>query len=91
MYLQSKFSPAPPDGMVLLFEEVWKLKRSTARTIFQMLILTLSFLFNGPIGVGTIIMVLLLGPVVGFLYPYVERYFLKMNNQHMNKSTNVEC
>lgn len=81
LYLQSKFSPAPPDGMILLLEEVWKLKRSVSRTLFSGAIVTLAFFFGGPIGIGTLIMVLLLGPIVAFFYPRMENFFHKMNRR----------
>lgn len=80
LYLQPKFSPAPPDGMILLLEEIWKIKRSTSRTLFSMAVVTLAFFFNGPIGIGTLIMVVSLGPVVAFFYPVMEKLFLRFSH-----------
>lgn len=79
LYLQAKFSPAPPDGMILLLEEIWKMNRSTSRTLFSLAVVTLGFLFSGPVGIGTFIMVVSLGPIVAFFYPKVEKLFIKLN------------
>lgn len=79
LYLQAKFSPAPPDGMILLLEEIWKMNRSTSRTLFSLAVVTLGFLFSGPVGSGTFIMVVSLGPIVAFFYPKVEKLFIKLN------------
>ena len=78
LYLQAKFSPAPPDGMILLLEEIWKMNRSTSRTLFSLAVVTLGFLFSGPVGIGTFIMVVSLGPIVAFFYPKVEKLFIKL-------------
>ncbi len=78
LYLQAKFSPAPPDGMILLLEEIWKMSRSTSRTLFSLAVVTLGFLFSGPVGIGTFIMVVSLGPIVAFFYPKVEKLFIKL-------------
>jgi uncharacterized protein len=78
LYLQAKFSPAPPDGMILLLEEIWKMNRSTSRTLFSLAVVTLGLLFSGPIGIGTFIMVVSLGPIVAFFYPKVEKLFFKL-------------
>lgn len=78
LYLQAKFSPAPPDGMILLLEEIWKMNRSTSRTLFSLAVVTLGLLFSGPVGIGTFIMVVSLGPIVAFFYPKVEKLFIKL-------------
>lgn len=80
LYLQAKFSPAPPDGMILLFEEIWKMKRAVSRTLFSAIVVTLAFLFSGPIGIGTLIMVVSLGPIVARFYPKMENLFLKLSD-----------
>lgn len=79
LYLQAKFSPAPPDGMILLLEEIWKMKRSTSRTLFSGVVVALAFLLSGPVGIGTLIIVVLLGPIVANLYPKMEKLLHKIN------------
>lgn len=79
LYLQAKFSPAPPDGIVLLLEEIWSMNRSTSRTLYSGIVVALAFFFDGPVGVGTLIMVVLLGPIVAHLYPRMEMLFDKIN------------
>ena len=75
LYLQAKFSPAPPDGMILLLEELFKMNRATSRTIFSGAVVVLAFFFSGPIGLGTLIMVVSLGPIVARFYPIMEKLF----------------
>lgn len=79
LYLQSQFPPAPPDGMVLLIEDVWQLHRAVSRTLFSTAIVLLAFLLGGPIGLGTLVMMVGLGPMVAFFYPKMELLFQKMN------------
>jgi len=78
LYLQAKFSPAPSDGMIILLEEIWHLKRQTSRTIFSAMIVLLAFFLSGPVGIGTLIMVVSLGPIVAFFYPRMEQLFLRL-------------
>ena len=84
LYLQAKFSPAPPDGMILLLEEIWKLKRAVSRTVFSGAVVILAFFFGGPIGIGTLIMVICLGPIVAFFYPRMESLLQKVNQQQLS-------
>ncbi|WP_338449809.1 YitT family protein [Niallia oryzisoli] len=84
LYLQAKFSPAPPDGMILLLEEVWHLKRQTSRTLFSATVVTLAFFFSGPIGVGTLIMVVSLGPIVAFFYPIMESLINRLYDNQLS-------
>jgi uncharacterized protein len=79
LYLQAKFPPAPPDGMILLLEEIFKMNRSSSRTLFSGAVVVLALIFGGPIGVGTIIMVVSLGPVVAYFYPRMEKLFHRVN------------
>lgn len=81
-YLQAKFSPAPPDGMILLLEEIWRLKRSVSRTVFSLIVLIFAFFFHGPIGFGTFIMVVSMGPVVALFYPFMEALFNRLNDRY---------
>ncbi|MBM4760959.1 DUF6198 family protein [Bacillus sp. B15-48] len=80
MYLQSKFSPSPPDAMMLLIHEYMKLKLSTSRTLFSVIIVVSAYLIGGPIGIGTWIMVFGMGPVIGYFYPSMEKYFKKLSD-----------
>ncbi|WP_102348455.1 YczE/YyaS/YitT family protein [Bacillus sp. Marseille-P3661] len=81
MYLQPKFSPAPPDGIQILIEEYFKIKLSTARTLFAVAVAVGALVFNGPIGIGTLIMVSTSGPIIGFMYPIAQRYYEQLNNK----------
>jgi len=72
--------------MTLLLEVTFKMIRSTSRTLFSVAVFTLSFIFGGPIGVGTIIMVISLGPVVTDFYPRMEELFHRINENNHRSS-----
>lgn len=82
VYLQPKFSPAPSDGIQILMEEYLKIKLSTTRTLFSIILAAAAFFFNGPLGIGTLIMILVLGPIIGALYPIFQNYFTKLSSHN---------
>ena len=75
LYLQAKFSPAPPDGMILLLEELFKMESCHFKDNLFGAVVVLAFFFSGPIGWGTLIMVVSLGPIVARFYPIMEKLF----------------
>lgn len=90
IYLQGKLSPSPPDGMMLLIHEYGKIKLSTARTIFSVILVVIAFILGGPISIGTIIITFGLGPVIGLFFPRMENLFVKCNKKFISKKEELD-
>lgn len=62
MYISARFGAGPRDGLVLGLSRVlrWSVRRT--RTGLEVLVLGLGFLLGGPVGVGTVVFAVLVGP-----------------------------
>lgn len=78
LYLQPKFAPAPIDVILVTVSETFKLSFGVAKTIIEGTILVFAFLVGGPIGIGTVIITLCIGPILQFFYPKVENLYNKV-------------
>ena len=72
-YLYAKFAPAPVDELMLVIRELTKISVLYSRTIQYAVFLVLAYLFNGPIGIGTIITLCFGGPILNYCMNLVER------------------
>lgn len=78
LYLQPKFAPAPIDVILVTVSETFKLSFGVTKTIIEGTILVFAFLVGGPIGIGTVIITLCIGPILQFFYPKVENLYRKV-------------
>lgn len=77
MYLQTKFPANPIDQLMISLNERFSLNLMVAKTIGEVVALLLAFMFQGPIGIGTIIITFLIGPIIQmFSRPIAARYDL---------------
>ncbi|MCM3442658.1 YitT family protein [Metabacillus halosaccharovorans] len=77
MYLQTKFPANPIDQLMISLHERFSLNFMVAKTIGEVVALILAFIFQGPIGIGTIIITFLIGPIIQmFSKPISARYDL---------------
>ncbi|WP_449538862.1 YczE/YyaS/YitT family protein [Ferdinandcohnia sp. Marseille-Q9671] len=77
IYLQAKFPLSPLDGLMLAISKRFKLKVGVAKTIAEATGLLLALLFGGPIGIGTLIVTVGIGPIIQFFFPYFEKLMLR--------------
>jgi uncharacterized protein len=77
IYLQAKFPASPMDTLMVAIHTRFGLNLRNSRIISEGFALTLAFLFKGDIGIGTILVTVLLGFVVQYLYPIFEQLFEK--------------
>jgi uncharacterized protein len=82
IYLQAKFPLIPIDQFMIVLKEKLKITLMTAKTIGEVLALILALAFNGPIGIGTIVITLLIGPFIQFFFPKFERLFKQISKIH---------
>ncbi len=72
-YLQGKFAVVPIDRLMMAIQFRTKVSLGVAKTIGEVSALVLAFLVGGPIGVGTIVVTLSIGPMIQLFFPYLER------------------
>ncbi|WP_096200491.1 YczE/YyaS/YitT family protein [Bacillus sp. FJAT-45350] len=72
-YLQANFAPIPMDRLMLIIRDLTKLNLFYSRGIMNIGFVILAFLFNGPIGIGTILITFFSGAVINFFMPYVVK------------------
>lgn len=60
-YLHTNFAPIPVDRLTLIIQELTRTNIFISRTFIYLLFLIMAMIFNGPIGVGTLLTVCLGG------------------------------
>ncbi|WNF36766.1 membrane protein [Bacillaceae bacterium IKA-2] len=73
-YLQGKFAIIPIDRLMMAIQTRLKVSLMVGKTIAEITALILAFIFGGPIGVGTIVVTLSIGPMIQSFFPYLERF-----------------
>lgn len=76
-YLQADFLPSPFDETMLVISQKFKLSLFVAKTILMTFFLILAFLFNGPVAIGTIIILIISGPIIGWAFPIMKALKIK--------------
>ncbi|EFI67880.1 YyaS [Lysinibacillus fusiformis ZC1] len=72
-YLHTNFAPIPVDRLTLIIKELTRKTVFFSRTLIYILFLMLAIIFNGPIGVGTLLTVFLGGYILHFFMPITGR------------------
>ncbi|CDQ20459.1 hypothetical protein SAMN05192559_105279 [Halobacillus karajensis] len=66
LYLQPKFSLNPVDGFMVALQKRFGFSLRTAKTLTEVFALVLAFALGGPIGIGTVIILVFIGPFIQF-------------------------
>lgn len=72
IYLQAHFAPVPIDKLMIAIHNRTGLNLMLSKTIGEVIALIAAWIFGGPIGVGTLLVTILIGPLVQLLYPRIE-------------------
>ncbi|ERN51225.1 membrane protein [Alkalihalophilus marmarensis] len=72
-YLQAKFAVIPIDRFMFVLQDLFKVKLMVAKTIGEVTALIAAFFAGGPIGVGTILVTFLIGPMIQYFFPKLEK------------------
>ena len=78
IYLQAKFPLIPIDNFMMALRERFGLNLMVAKTLGEVLALSAAFFFNGPIGIGTVIVTFAIGPLIQFFFPFFEKLLNKL-------------
>lgn len=71
-YLQSDFAPNPMDRSMIVLSKWTGWNVTFARALISIVLVVLSYLFDGAIGIGTLLNALFSGVMIGFFLPYVK-------------------
>lgn len=71
-YLQDNFAPIPMDRSMLVLNQLTGLNITYSRALISVFLVILAFMFNGPIGIGTLIITFFGGVFIKFFMPYME-------------------
>ncbi|MRH45079.1 membrane protein [Aquibacillus halophilus] len=77
IYLQAKFAPVPIDNLMIAIHTRFGFRMSVAKTIGELIAFTFALIFSGPIGIGTILVTVLIGPIIHILQPRVEKIYAR--------------
>ncbi|MGG3927376.1 YitT family protein [Metabacillus fastidiosus] len=85
IYLYTNFAPIPIDDLMLIIQDLTKMNILFSRTFIYLFFLIMAIIFDGPIGIGTILTVCLGGPILNCFMPFVE----KILNNYIMKNSNT--
>ncbi len=71
-YLQADFLPSPFDETMLVISKMFNMSLFVAKTILMTFFLILAFLFKGPVAIGTIIILIISGPIIDWTFPKMK-------------------
>nr|WP_256558168.1 membrane protein [Halobacillus sp. A1] len=79
-YLQPKFSLNPVDNFMVALQKRFGLSLTVSKTLTEGVALLLAIIFGGPIGIGTIIILVCIGPFIQFLDPKAEKVMNRLTS-----------
>lgn len=78
IYLQSKFAVNPIDNFMVALRERFGFTLLVAKTIGEIVALVLALFVSGPIGIGTLVITIAIGPFIQLFFPHFEKLFQKI-------------
>jgi uncharacterized protein len=79
MYIQPKFPLNPLDNFMMGISKRFGVSLVVAKTIGELIALVLALIVKGPIGFGTIIVTVGIGPSIQLFIPFIERVATRLN------------
>lgn len=80
IYVSTNLGEGPRDSLMMLAVEKLNVSITVARTAMEIFAAGLGYLMGGPVGIGTVIMVFALGPIIQVVLPMSRRvleHFIK--------------
>lgn len=75
IYITANLGAGPRDSLMLIAVDKLKMSITVARTGMEIIVAVAGYLIGGPIGLGTVIMVFALGPVIQYSMKYTDRFY----------------
>lgn len=82
VYLHTRIAPSPMDHLMLIACKVTNKSIRYIKTLMYALFLMLALLFNGPVGLGTLLTVILGGPILQYCMPLAKKLTYKSSIDH---------
>lgn len=73
LYVAPDVGAGPRDSVMLGVSKKWGFKVSHVRNAIEFTVFLLGWMLGGPVGVGTVLIVLTLGTVVGYTIPFSDK------------------
>lgn len=73
IYLNTNFAPIPIDRLTLIIQELTRTNILLSRTLIYFAFLIMAMVFNGPIGIGTLLTVCLGGFILNYFMPLTRK------------------
>ena len=74
IYLRPKFPANPNDDIIVALNEVLGLKMGTAKLFIDIIAIVIALLLKGPVGIGTVLMTVLIGPIVNLINSIINKF-----------------
>lgn len=84
IYLHASFAPIPVDRLMLIIRDLTGMNILFSKTFIYLFFLVMAIIFNGPIGIGTLLTVCLGGPILNCFMPLIDKV---LNNHTINNPT----
>ncbi|MHA6259774.1 YczE/YyaS/YitT family protein [Sporosarcina sp. CAU 1771] len=68
-YLQMKVARNPIDNLMVVIQQLTGKSIAFTKTAMELVVLVIAFFIGGPIGIGTIIITIIIGPLIQLFYP----------------------
>ena len=88
IYLVSDLPNTPLDYFMLAIKSKFNLSLMTGKIISEFSGFLIALLLGGPIGLGSIIIIFTIGPMMQFLHTYSENIFNKIVDEDLNLANN---
>jgi uncharacterized protein len=73
IYLHTNFAPIPIDRLTLIIQELTRTNILLSRTVIYLVFLMMAIIFNGPVGIGTLLTVCLGGLLLNYFMPRTKK------------------
>ncbi|PIC71114.1 MULTISPECIES: YitT family protein [unclassified Sporosarcina] len=81
IYVSPNLGAGPRDSLMLLFVEKFGWSLRLVRTAIEAIATLIGFLLGGPVGVGTLVVVLFSGQIIQIALPQCKKMLLKITHQ----------
>lgn len=83
IYLVSELPNTPLDYFMLAIKSRFNLSLMAGKIVSETSGLLIALLLGGPVGIGSIIIIFTIGPMMQFLYAYSKKYFNKLRKSDL--------
>lgn len=73
VYLHTSFAASPLDRLMLILRDLTKMNILMTKSLIYLFFLLMALIFDGPISIGTLLTVLLGGPILNYFMPLTEK------------------